>query len=497
MSSSNEKSPSSETQPDTSSKALAVDNLVSTQHKFKIGTKSISYTATTGTLVLREESETDGKSDGHKAKASVFFIAYTRDDVKDLSKRPLTFSFNGGPGSASVWMHLGLLGPKRVKLDDEGFAVKPPYELVNNEFSLLDDSDLVFIDPVSTGYSRSVEGEKAKDFHNFTKDIESVGDFIRLYCSRNARWRSPKFIIGESYGTTRAAGLSGYLQERHGMYLNGLMLISSILEFQTAISHPGNDLPAILFLPTYTATAFYHKRLDKKLQKNLRKTLDEVEAFALEDYTLALMKGNTLPTKEYDAIAEKLAYYTGLSVDYVKQTNLRINIHRFCKELLRDERKTVGRIDSRYTAHDLDSAGEYPEFDSSLGATLGAYSATLNDYVREELKFESDLPYEILKGLYKTWSYKEFENRYVNVSDTLRKAMNLNPYMKIIVANGYYDLATPYFATEYTFNHLALEPELQENISMTYYEAGHMMYVQLKSLKQMKADLKAFIADSV
>lgn len=482
-------------------KATPKDNLVITHHTVTVNGQEIRYTVTTGTIILKEETtskgEKEGEFEGEKAKAEVFFIAYTRDDSDPVNnnraKRPITFSFNGGPGSSSVWLHLGLLGPKRVHMRGTE-NTPPPYTLVENEYSLLDLTDLVFIDPISTGYSRVVPGEKAKDFHGFKKDIESVGDFIRLYTSRYGRWTSPKFLIGESYGTTRAAGLSQYLQQRHGMYLNGLMLVSSVLDFQTLDFFPENDLPYILFLPTYAATAWYHKKLPSRLQrKPLRKVLDEVEAFALGDYATALMKGSSLPRATYKTIQRKLSEYTGLSETYIDQTNLRIQDGRFFKELLRSEKRTVGRLDSRFKGLERDSTGEGLEYDPSFSAIQGPYTATLNHYVREDLKFESDLPYEVIAGLYRTWSYKEFENRYVSVSDTLRKAMHQNPYLKIFVANGYYDLATPHFATEYTFNHLGLAPELSKNITMGYYEAGHMMYVHSQSLARMKQDLTEFI----
>lgn len=482
---------------DKNGESIPQDQLSVTDHSVTINGKKIDYTVTTGTIVLKEESEkkgeNEGDSEGEKPKASVFFIAYTKKDVKDKAKRPLTFSFNGGPGSSSVWLHLGVLGPKRVLMDDIGNPTPPPYELVENDYALLDESDLVFIDPVSTGYSRAVPGEKAKQFHGFKKDIESVGDFIRLYTTRYSRWTSPKFLIGESYGTTRAAGLSGYLQERHGMYLNGIMLISAILNFQTARFERGNDLPHILFLPTFTATAWYHNKLKSKYQEDLQKTLREVEAFAESEYTLALMKGDALPEKDRARIVRKLVDYTGLSKDYIEQTNLRINIHRFVKELLRDERRTVGRLDSRFKGVDSDAAGEHHEQDPSLATIMGPYTATFYDYIRDELKFESDLPYEILTMRVHPWSFAEHENQFVNVAETLRKAITTNPYLKVFVGNGYYDLATPYFATEYTFNHLGLDEEHRANISMEYYEAGHMMYVHLESLAKLKADLSKFI----
>ncbi|MER2599167.1 MAG: peptidase S10 [Caldilineales bacterium] len=481
--------------------SIPQDNLIITHHSITLNGQVITYTATAGTLVLREEAEKsgddDGASEGEKPKASLFFIAYTRDDVADPTARPVTFSFNGGPGSSSVWMHLGLLGPRRVLLDDEGFSLRPPYRLVDNDASLLDTSDLVFIDPISTGFSRAVVGEKAKNYHGYTKDIESVGDFIRLYTTRYRRWLSPKYLIGESYGTTRAAGLSEYLQERHGLWLNGIMLVSSILNFQTADFNPGNDLPPLLFLPTYAATAWYHHRLPAELQAlPLTELLQQVEEFTLNDYAAALLHGAALPAAQRSRVAAQLARFTGLSQDYVERSDLRIDIFRFTKELLRREQRTVGRLDSRYTGIDRDAVGEHAESDPSYSAILGAYTACFNDYVRSDLGYESDLPYEILKGLYQNWSYKEFENQYVNVAEKLRSAISNNPHLRVHVANGYYDLATPYFATRYTFNHLGLDKSLHANISMSYYEAGHMMYVQLASLHALKAELAGFLTSN-
>ncbi len=477
------------------------DQISETRHAVEIDGKQTNYLATAGTIVLREEEEgEDKKVEGEKPKASIFFVAYTKqqsgmaDDAAASRNRPITFSFNGGPGSSSVWLHLGLLGPRRVRVTDTDCQpLPPPYRLDDNHHSLLDVTDLVFIDPVSTGYSRAIEGEKASQFHDFQKDIEVVGEFIRLYTTRFKRWSSPKFLIGESYGTTRAAGLSGFLQDRHGMYLNGIMLISTILNFQTARFVPGNDLPYILFLPTFTATAWYHRQLSENLQQDLHTTLTEVEAFAMGAYTLAMMKGDALTGAEREEVAEGLVRYTGLSREYVEQTNLRIKIHRFVKELLRDQRRTVGRLDSRFIGIDRDAAGEGYEYDPSYAVIQGAYTATLNDYVRAELGFESDLPYEILTSRVHPWSFDEHQNQFVNVAETLRSAMSKNPFLKVFVANGYYDLATPYFATRYTFDHMELDADLRSNLSMKHYEAGHMMYIHEESLVALKRDLAAFI----
>lgn len=474
------------------------DRLVVTQHTVRAGGREIAYTATAGTLVLREEiekkGEQEGVSEGEKPRASVFFVAYTLRDAPDPAKRPVTFSFNGGPGSSSVWLHLGALGPRRVVMEDAGRATQPPYRLTDNEQTLLADSDLVFVDPVSTGYSRPVTGEKAKEFHNFKKDIESVGDFIRLWCTRYRRWPSPKFLIGESYGTTRAAGLTGYLQDRHGLFLNGVLLVSSVLDFQTLEFLPTNDLPSILYLPAYTATAWYHGRLAPELQKDLRATLAQAEAFALGEYATALLRGSALTAAERSATAAGVARFTGLSPDYVERANLRPEILRFCKELLRDQRRTVGRLDSRFTGVERDATGAEIADDPSFAPILGPYTATLNEYVRGELQFESDLPYEILSfRTNEAWRFHEHENRFVEVVETLRRAMTGNPHLKVFVASGYYDLATPYFATEHTFRHLGLPAELTGNVSMGYYEAGHMMYVHPRSREQLGRDLSAFV----
>ena len=465
------------------------EKIVQTKHSVKIGGQEIKYTATAGTILLKLEDGTP--------KASIFYVAYTKDDVSDASQRTLTFSFNGGPGSSSVWLHLGLLGPRRVQMGDAGTLLPPPYKLVDNDVSLLDISDLVFIDPVSTGYSRAVPGEAPQQFHGVTPDVESVADFIRLYATRNKRWSSPKFLAGESYGTTRAAGLSGYLQQRYGMYLNGIVLISSILNFETAEFDTGNDLPYILYLPTYTAIAWYHKKLPSDLQSGeVQRAVEESRKFAAGEYADALMAGDALPSARRAEITQKLARLTGLSPDYIDRTNLRIEIQRFTKELLRGERRTIGRIDARFTGIDRDAAGERPEFDPSIAAIIGPYSGMLNNYVRNDLKFDSDLPYEVLTSRVRPWSYAPYENRYVNVAETLRSAMTQNPFLHVFVAKGYYDLATPFFAADYTFDHLGLDPTLRSHLSGAYYEAGHMMYVHPPSLAKLKVDIAQFIKSS-
>ncbi len=463
----------------------ARDEISTTSHTLRLGNETINYTARAGTIVLRND---DGEP-----RASFFVVSYTRDGA-DPAKRPVTFTFNGGPGSSSVWLHMGAFGPKRVVYaDDDGHAAAPPYRYIDNEASILDATDLVFIDPVTTGFSRAIPFSDAKKFHGFEADVESVGQLIRLWTTRHNRWGSPKYLAGESYGTTRAAGLAGWLHDE-GFYLNGIMLISSILNFGTARFDSGNDLAYILFLPTYTATAWYHKRLPAELQQRpLEDVLAESERFALGEYTNALMQGDRLADPDRRMIAQKLARLTGLTTTYVEQTNLRININRFDKELLRNERRTAGRLDSRFIGIDLNAAGENPEYDPSYAAIFGEYTAVLNDWVRRGLKFETDLPYEILTGKVRPWSYDRYQNRYLDVGETLRGAMAKNQHLRVLIASGYYDLATPFAATDYTFARMQIDPELRKNVTTTYYPAGHMMYIHRASHKKLRDDVLKFI----
>jgi carboxypeptidase C (cathepsin A) len=461
----------------------AVEATSKTQHEITIAGRKIPYTATAGTLVLK-------KDDG-KPWANMFYVAYTRDDVHDTNARPITFSFNGGPGAASVWLHMGALGPRRIEMGPEGDQPKPPYHVLDNEDTALEFTDLVFIDPVSTGYSREAPGENPAQFHGFDGDLESVADFIRLYLDRSDRWLSPKFLAGESYGTTRAAGISQYLLDHDGIYLNGITLISSVLNFETISFGSGNDLPYDLFLPSYTATAWYHKKLPPDLQASLEKAIGEARRFAANEYAAALMKGDKLTGAERSNVVKQLARLTGLSEQFVDESNLRISMQRFGKELLRKERRTIGRYDSRLEGTDLDAAGERPDYDPSYASVQGVFTAVFNEYIRRDLKYETDLPYEVLTSKVQPWDYKRFENRYVNVAELLRQAMTQNPNLKVMIVNGYYDLATPFFATEYTVNHLGLDQELSSHVSLAYCEAGHMLYTKqscLDSLHKSMAD---------
>ncbi len=470
--------------------AEPIDDLVSTHHTLTVEGREIAYTATTGRVVLREEVHTDGKFDGHLPKAEVFLTSYVLDTAEPGS-RPVTFAFNGGPGSSSVWLHVGLLGPRRVLSGDAGALVPPPYGLVDNTETLLAHSDLVFIDPVSTGYSRAVKGGKPDEYHGYSRDIESVGEVIRLWTSRNGRWMSPKYLAGESYGTLRAAGLAEHLQTRYGMYLNGLLLISSVLDMGTIRFTDGNDLAYALFLPTYAAIAHYHGQHG---DRSLREILDEAEEFASRDYPWALARGARLSPSERAEAVRRTAWLTGLSEDYVDRVDLRIEHIRFFTELLRHQRLTVGRMDGRFTGWEADAAGERFTNDPSISGIQGAYSSAINHYLRVELDYVSDLPYEIITSRVQPWSFKEFEGTQVSVADKLAAAMRANPHLRVHVGCGYTDGATPYFAAEHVLARLAIPPELRDNIEVKYYPAGHMMYVHEPSRVQQSADLADFVA---
>ena len=468
------------------------DDLVTSHHTITIDGERLAYTVTAGRVVLRTEGHTDDKFDGAQAKAEVFMVAYTVDGA-DAATRPVTFAFNGGPGSSSVWLHLGLLGPRRVNMGDAGALLPPPYGLLDNEQTLLKHSDLVFIDPVSTGYSRAVKGGQSKDFHGYGGDVSSVGELIRLWTSRNGRWLSPKYLCGESYGTLRAAALSRYLQERSALYLNGLMLISTVLDWGSSHFSGNNDDAYAMYLPTYAAIAHYHGRHG---DRSLREVLDDAEAFASRDYPWALQRGSRLTADERNSAVERLASISGLSADYVDRVDMRPEHVRFFTEVLRDRRRTVGRLDGRFLGWMADYGREHFENDPSMDAIMGPYSAAFNHYVRTELRYESDLSYEVLTDKVRPWSYKEFEGEHIFVADKLATAMRTNPHMRVHVACGYYDGATPYFAAEHTFAHLAIPAELHDNIEFAYHEAGHMMYVHEPSRLAQSQQLAAFVTAS-
>lgn len=426
-----------------------------------------------------------------ETEARIFFMAYTLDNPS--TGRPLMFSFNGGPGSASVWLHLGALGPRRIKMLDDGMMPPPPYEMEDNEQTWLTETDLVFIDPVGTGYSRATRPELASKFFGVNGDIESVGEFIRMYLGRNERWMSPLFLVGESYGTTRASGLANWLFD-HGVALNGIALVSTVMNFQTIRFADNNDLPLVLILPSYTTTAWYHKKLPPAMQsKSVAQVAEESRKFAANEYLPAMLKIDSLSTLERNALAEKFSNFTGLSKDFIERNNFRIELGEFNKELLRSERRTTGRLDSRFKGIDRDAASDNPDSDPSMNAIRPPYTAAFNSYVRGELGFKSDVEYYILGGgITSPWNFN-VTNQYADTSIPLKDAMAKNPYMKIFVAQGYYDMATPFYAAEYTFSAMNLDPTLRKNINFEYYEAGHMMYIEKNSLAKLKRDAAAFI----
>jgi carboxypeptidase C (cathepsin A) len=455
---------------------------VTSRNSVMVAGRKIDYTTRTGYLDLR--------NDTGKVIAKVFFTYY-RKEGEDPARRPLTFTFNGGPGSSSVWLHMGGLGPKRVALDDEGRATAPPYGIVPNEYTWLDRTDLVFIDPVSTGYSRPAPGENPKQFHGYLEDISSMGNFIRSFLSRYERWGSPKFLAGESYGTTRAAGLSKFLQDRYRIYINGIFLISAVLNFGTNDYHVGNDIPRALYLPSYTAAAWYHRKLAPELQGDLKQALASSERFALGEYASALLKGGWLTDAEKDAVAAKMSYYTGLSKQYCLDAQLRVEENRFYKELRRKDGLTIGRLDARFTGRDLDDAGEEVSFDPSFTNIDGPFTTAMNDYFSRELGFRDEKAYNIFGEVY-PWNYSNVQNQYLNVAESLRDALAKNPALKVYVGCGYYDFATPYFTAQYDVEHMLLRPEQRNRIRFSFYESGHMYYIHKPSLLQFKKDVDAF-----
>ena len=463
--------------PDASHAPVRVTNAVT------IAGERVAYTAETGMLPVL-------KADG-TSRASVFYVAYTRLNETNPAARPVMFCFNGGPGSASVWLHLGALGPRRVKMNDDGSLPAPPFALVDNEFSALNTSDLVFIDPVATGFSRAAKDEKAEQFLGDEGDLDSVGEFIRLWTTRHDRWLSPKFLCGESYGVFRAAGLADHLRDRYGMYLNGLVLVSGVLDFGTIRAATGNDLPYQLSLPAFTAAAHFHKKLPPDLQADPARARAEARQFADGEYAAALQQGAALAPEERKKIVVELARLTGLTPPVIEDNNLRIDQSVFRKQLLHGEGLILGAYDARLTGRDGDAAAPGAGFDPAGAAVMGPFSAAMNSYVRGELKFEDDLPYEFLTPM-PAWSYN-VRNSFANASDRLATVMNVNPYLKILVLGGQCDLVCPIDTMHHSLDHLPLAAAYRKNVSYAEFDAGHMMYINRPDLQKLQDEIRKFI----
>lgn len=480
--------------PDSST-AIPVAVKSITKHSITIGGKIINYTATAGALLLKNEKD--------ETVALYGYTAYTKDAETDATKRAITFSFNGGPGSSSMWLHLGIMGPKRVVVNDPENNPQPPYKMEANANSILDVSDVVMIDPVGTGISRAVGKAKNKDFWGVDQDIKSVSHFIKQYVTDNDRWNSPKYLLGESYGTFRSAGVVDYLQSNLGMAMNGVILVSVVLNYTSQIFQADLDIPYVVYLPTYAATAWYHNKVLNK-PASLDVFLNDVRTFAVGEYTTALMKGNLISDAEKENIANKLAAYTGLSKAYLLKANLRVNQSQFTQELLREEHLTVGGLDSRYKNINQHLLSEHASTDPQSTAISPAFTAMFMDYYYGDLKMDKKYSYHTsaysAEGFEWDWKHSKSSGdddpRAPNTGVDLANAMSQNPHLKVLVLNGYYDLATPFFATEYDFNHLSIEKKLQQNIQMKYYEAGHMMYIKPVAALAFKKDVAAFITET-
>ncbi len=449
-----------------------------TKHKARVGGQEISYTATAGTYVI--------KADDGTPKAVMFYVGYVKDDVSDESKRPLSFVYNGGPGSASSFTHMGL-GPRHIVLTDDGHGMPAPYSIEDNNDSFLDATDMVFIDAVSTGYSRPAPNQNPSQFYGVVQDATTFSDFIYQYVTRNERWASPKFLLGESYGTTRSAQLSQVLQERHQMYLSGIALISTV-----AFGNFGADERTRFFLPTFVTSAWYHHLLAPDLQKlPIEEVAQKAREFAHGEYAQALEKGDQISPAEYQKVVKDLARFTGLKPQYIEEANLRVSPQRWFKELERDKRRTMGRLDSRFEGMDVDAAGERYEYDSSEASYEGAYVAMFQDYVRRELKWNSEMYYTVSAQV-RPWD----QGQPGGPAEALRSAMTQQGHLHVLVVCGYYDLATPFNGIEYTVAHMNLEPSVRKNLSFSYYEAGHMMYIDKKAREKLHRDIDAFINSS-
>ena len=479
-----------EDKPESAAKAPPKEESSATQHTILVGGQTIRYTATAGTLLLKDDKE--------EPTASVFFVAYTKVDAGP--GRPVTFAYNGGPGSSSIWLHLGAFGPKRVVTEDAQSNPPAPYRLVDNAYTALDKTDLVFIDPVGTGFSRAVGKAKDKDFWGVQQDVHALGQFILAYVNRNHRWNSPKYLLGESYGTFRSAALVNFLQDKKGMDFNGVVLISCVLDQSSLEFAPGDDRSYVFYLPSYAATAWYHKVL-KDRPADLKAFLANARRFAAGDYEAALAQGSGISPADKAAMARRLAAFTGLDAEYVEKANLRVNLFQFMQELQRARGEITSRLDTRFTGYSLDLLAEYASYDPQEPAIDGAFTAAFNGYVRDDLKFGGDREYGVEnEDALNSWDWRRVEpdsqgldSFVVNVEPELTAALNNNPHLRVQVENGLYDLATPFCATEFAVSHLGLPPKLQGHVELKYYEAGHMMYLHEASLAELKKNLADFI----